>query len=43
MEQEMLGATVDFGLVGFGVALGEDRKVDETAATYVDDPDRVIR
>lgn len=38
----MLGPIVDFGLVGFGVALGEDRKVDEFAASYVDDPDRVI-
>jgi hypothetical protein len=36
MEQEMLGPTVDFGLVGFGVGLGEDRKVDEAAASYVE-------
>src|SRR5690242_14685021 len=39
----MPGPIVELGMVSFGVALGADQKVDETAATYVDDPERVIR
>ncbi|MBV9821279.1 MAG: hypothetical protein JO144_03475, partial [Actinobacteria bacterium] len=34
---------VDFGILSFGYAFGQDMDVTETAASYVTDPERVIR
>lgn len=39
----MIDPRVDFGIAGFGLAFGEDQKVDEAAGNYVTDPERVIR
>ena len=39
----MLCPPVQFGIVGFGLCLGEDQDVEKIAGRYVNDPERVVR
>jgi 3-oxoacyl-[acyl-carrier-protein] synthase-3 len=39
----MASPSVDFGIVGFGYAFGEDQDVEKTAGSYVTDPERVLQ
>jgi len=39
----MVRPPVEFGIVGFGLYLGEDQDIKEAAGTYVNDPERVVR
>lgn len=39
----MVRPPVEFGIVGFGLCLGEDQDIKEVAGTYVNDPERIVR